>query len=183
MKTEIDADFANSSDISTSDPNQSQCENTVKEEHDELTSEQKFIIELIELYRTLPALWDRKCSQYNDRESKAIQYNILLEKYRERYPDADKNDIKRKMSSLRTNIRRELKRPFKTNLYYFDALRFICNIESKSENETLLYDLDDTQVSVFLNNVKNLIIFLIILIVNFHILGYFHGWRQRRTYR
>nr|XP_014085419.1 uncharacterized protein LOC106614276 [Bactrocera oleae] len=145
LKTEIDADFANSSDISTSDPNQSQCENTVKEEHDELTSEQKFIIELIELYRTLPALWDRKCSQYNDRESKAIQYNILLEKYRERYPDADKNDIKRKMSSLRTNIRRELKRPFKTNLYYFDALRFICNIESKSENETLLYDLDDTQ--------------------------------------
>lgn len=152
MKTEIDADYANNSKHSSSDSNQTKFKNTVKEELHELTSEQKFIIELIELYHTLPALWDKKCVEYKDRESKDIQYNILLEKYKERYPSAVKNDIKRKMSSLRSNFRRELERPFTTNLYYFDALRFICNTGHQKETQNLLYDLDDTQVSVFLYN-------------------------------
>ncbi|XP_018787354.1 PREDICTED: uncharacterized protein LOC108968048 isoform X2 [Bactrocera latifrons] len=143
VKNEIDDDFANNSNISTSDPNGTQYKNTVKEQ-DGLNSEQKFVIELIELYRTLPALWDKKCIQYNDRESKAIQYNILLEKYKERYPDAVKKDIKRKMRCLQTNVRRELKRPIRTNLYYFDALRFICNTDAQCENQNLLNDFDDT---------------------------------------
>ncbi|XP_049311617.1 uncharacterized protein LOC105222953 isoform X3 [Bactrocera dorsalis] len=144
VKTQIDADVANNSNISTSDPNGIHYKNTVKKKQDGLNSEQKFVIELIELYRTLPALWDKKCIQYNDRESKAIQYNILLEKYKERYPDANKDDIKRKMKSLRLNMGKELKRPSRTKLYYFDALRFICNTDAQSENQNLLNDLDDT---------------------------------------
>ncbi|XP_039958707.1 uncharacterized protein LOC120773721 isoform X4 [Bactrocera tryoni] len=144
VKTEMDADFANNSNISTSETNETQYKNTLKEYEDDFNSEKKFVIELIELYHTLPALWDRKCIQYNDRESKAIQYNILLEKYKERYPDANKKDVKRKMSCLRTNVQREFKRPFRTNLYYFDALQFICNTEVQSENQNLLNDLDDS---------------------------------------
>ncbi|XP_011193136.2 uncharacterized protein LOC105218947 isoform X1 [Zeugodacus cucurbitae] len=145
VKTETDTELANSFKPSPSNHYETHCKNAVKEEPPELSSEQKFIIELIELYRTLPALWDRKCIEYNDRESKAIQYNILLEKYKERYPDAVKSDIKKRMSNLRSSVRREQKRPTTTNLYYFNALSFICNIGPQNQTQNSLYDFDDTQ--------------------------------------
>jgi hypothetical protein len=41
---------------------------------------------------------------------KEEQYEHLLRKYRERLPDADKNQSIKKFNSLHTNFRRELKR-------------------------------------------------------------------------
>jgi len=38
------------------------------------------------------------------------QYEHLLRKYRERFPDADKDQLIKKFNSLRTNFRKELKR-------------------------------------------------------------------------
>ncbi|XP_054728180.1 uncharacterized protein LOC129237442 isoform X4 [Anastrepha obliqua] len=115
-----------------------------KEEQDlqKLTDEQKFILELIELYRSLPALWNIHCTEYNDRESKNIQYQILLEKYKERYPHADKEEVKRKINTLRTNFRRTLKTPYSQKLYYFDAMRFLCII---GESQSTTWDFDDMQ--------------------------------------
>ncbi|XP_053951076.1 uncharacterized protein LOC128858656 isoform X4 [Anastrepha ludens] len=115
-----------------------------KEEQDlqKLTDEQKFIIELIELYRSLPALWNINYKYYNDRESKDIQYNILLEKYKERYPHADKEEVKKKINTLRTNFRRTLKTPYSQKLYYFNAMRFLCNI---GESNSTTCDFDDMQ--------------------------------------
>ncbi|XP_054728182.1 uncharacterized protein LOC129237442 isoform X6 [Anastrepha obliqua] len=115
-----------------------------KEEQDlqKLTDEQKFILELIELYRSLPALWNINCTDYNDRESKNIQYQILLEKYKERYPHADKEEVKKKINTLRTSFRRTLKTPNSPKLYYFDAMRFLCIID---ESKSTTWDFDDMQ--------------------------------------
>ena len=41
---------------------------------------------------------------------KKEQYEHLLRKYRDRFPDADKNQLITKFNSLRTNFRKELKR-------------------------------------------------------------------------
>jgi hypothetical protein len=72
--------------------------------------ERKFILECIEVYNSLPALWNVKREDYSNRIKKKEQYDHLLRKYTERFPDADKNQLIKKLNSLRTNFRRELKR-------------------------------------------------------------------------
>lgn len=74
------------------------------------TAEKMFILEFIEVYHGLPVLWDIKSKDYNNRGKKSEQYDVLIEKYREQYPDADKQEVIKKINSLRTNFRKELKR-------------------------------------------------------------------------
>ena len=60
-------------------------------------AEKEFIAEFIEVYRGLPALWDVKCKDYTNRAKKGEQYDVLIEKYREKYPDAEKQEYVRKI--------------------------------------------------------------------------------------
>jgi hypothetical protein len=53
--------------------------------------EKKIILERIEGYHSVPALWNVKSKDYSKRIKKKEQYEHLLRKYRERYPDAYKN--------------------------------------------------------------------------------------------
>ena len=71
--------------------------------------ERKIIFECIEVYNSLPALWNVKSKDYSNRIKKE-QYEYLLRKYRERFPVADKNRLIKKFNSLHTNFRKELKR-------------------------------------------------------------------------
>ena len=71
--------------------------------------EGKFILERIEVYHSLPALWNDKSKDYSNRIKKNEQYEHLLRKYRERFPDADKNQLIKKFNSLHTNFRKGLK--------------------------------------------------------------------------
>jgi threonine synthase len=68
----------------------------------------KFILECIEVYHYLPALWNVKSKDYSNRMKKNEQYKYLLRKYIERFPD--KNQLIKKFNSLCTNFRKELKR-------------------------------------------------------------------------
>jgi hypothetical protein len=55
--------------------------------------ERKFILECIEVYHSLPALWNVKSKDYSNRFFlKKEQYECLL-KYRERFPNSDKNQL------------------------------------------------------------------------------------------
>jgi nitrogen fixation-related uncharacterized protein len=63
----------------------------------------------VSTYIELPALWNVKSKQYHDRDKKNSAYETLLVKYKEMYPDATK-DVKKKINSLRTNYRKELKK-------------------------------------------------------------------------
>ncbi|XP_055918554.1 uncharacterized protein LOC129950652 [Eupeodes corollae] len=103
-----------------------------------------FIFEFIELYRSLPALWNIKGKEYANRDLKNNQYENRLKKYQEKYPEATKKDVSQKINTLRTNYRRELKRisglersgsglteENESTLFYFDAMDFLRDDEAK----------------------------------------------------
>ncbi|XP_026749272.2 uncharacterized protein LOC113510053 [Galleria mellonella] len=101
------------------------------------SKEREFIVDCIHLYRELPALWNVKSKIYHDRLQKTKAYDLLLAKYKEMYPDAKKEDVKRKFNILRTNYRKELKKyihsmkhggsTYKPSLWYFDEMNFLHN--------------------------------------------------------
>lgn len=70
------------------------------------TDERKFLLEVINVYRSLPALWDNKCKDYSNRIKKNEQYD----EYKERYPNADRKALVNKINALRTNFRKECRR-------------------------------------------------------------------------
>lgn len=112
---------------------------------DEMTSmpQRKQILELLEVYRSLTALWDLRSPDYTNRQLKSEQYNILYEKYRETHPNATRKDLGRRLNSLRTNYRREYNRvkngeitpegPYKPTLFYYDALSFLSSVQSETK--------------------------------------------------
>jgi hypothetical protein len=51
--------------------------------------DRKFILERIEVYHSLPTLWNVNSKDYSN-SIKNEQYEHLLRKYRERFPDSDK---------------------------------------------------------------------------------------------
>ncbi|XP_076030375.1 uncharacterized protein LOC143018671 [Oratosquilla oratoria] len=105
-------------------------------------AEKEFIAEFIEVYRSLPALWDVKCKDYTNRAKKGEQYEVLIEKYREKYPDGDKQQVINKVNSLRTIFRKELKRirdaeksgagaeDVEPTLWFFDEIKFLVTQET-----------------------------------------------------
>ncbi|KAF5287834.1 hypothetical protein FQA39_LY15666 [Lamprigera yunnana] len=62
------------------------------------------------VYRDPPALWNVKCKDYSNRVKKWEQGDVLIGKYREKYTNAEKQEMVKKINSLRTNFRKELKR-------------------------------------------------------------------------
>jgi hypothetical protein len=54
------------------------------------SDDRKFILERIEVYHSLPALWNVKSKDCSNR-IKNEEYEHLLRKCRERFPDVDKN--------------------------------------------------------------------------------------------
>ena len=44
-------------------------------------------------YKSLPALWDVKSMEYSNRQEIKDAYAILLDKYRERYTEANRQDV------------------------------------------------------------------------------------------
>ncbi|KAK9680076.1 Alcohol dehydrogenase transcription factor Myb/SANT-like [Popillia japonica] len=118
--------------------------------------ERKFIVECIELYETLPALWNIKNKDYSNRIKKNEQYELLLRKYKERYPDADKMQLIKKFNSLRTNFRKELKRIRDSEksgagvddiigptLWYFEEMKFLVGQEEPSSSQNTIQTEDE----------------------------------------
>ena len=93
----------------------------------------KFILECIEVYHSLPALWNVKSGDYSNRTKKKNEkYEHLLRKYRERFLIADKNQMIKKFNSLHTNFRKELTGAddvVKPTLWYFEEMRFLIGQE------------------------------------------------------
>lgn len=113
--------------------------------------EKQFLLEVIDLYRQLPALWKIKSDDYSNRNKKDQAYESLLEKYRERYKEATKDELKKKINSLRTNFRKELKKIkdsgksgtatdeiYEPTFWCFDALKFLSDQETPSQSKTTI---------------------------------------------
>lgn len=100
--------------------------------------DREFITEFLHLYHDYPALWKIKSTEYSDRNLKNNAYKALIEKYKEVDPNADKEIVKKKINSLRTNYRKELKKVkasyrsgtgtddiYVPSLWYFNELQFL----------------------------------------------------------
>ncbi|XP_037943506.1 uncharacterized protein LOC119676338 [Teleopsis dalmanni] len=108
---------------------------------EEQNRKKNFILEFLDVYRSLPALWDSNCNDYKNLNIKNAQYDKLLLKYQEKYPKATKRCLSKKISILRINYRREVRRrreleksgkkvdDSEGNLYYFSKLDFIRDIK------------------------------------------------------
>ncbi|KAK7079798.1 hypothetical protein SK128_016389, partial [Halocaridina rubra] len=121
--------------------------------------DRQFITECIQVYRQLPALWKVKSEEYRDRNKKKESYDILIRKFRERCPQADRETVKKKFNSLRTNFRKELKKVadsvqaggeiYESNLWYFNDLLFLEDQdlkESTPSTDTLTVEKRDEEI-------------------------------------
>ncbi|CAH2088695.1 unnamed protein product [Euphydryas editha] len=127
--------------------------------------EREFIIECIQLYRDLPALWNVKSKLYHDRDKKSMAYDLLLSKYQEMFPKANKDDLKKKFNALRTNYRKELKKHmdsmksgasadsiYEPTLWYYSDMNFLHDQEMACDSES---SMDITQNSDTQNSVED----------------------------
>ncbi|XP_047505781.1 uncharacterized protein LOC125050180 isoform X1 [Pieris napi] len=119
--------------------------------------EREFIVECIQLYRELSSLWNVKSKEYHDRDKKKADYETLLSKYKEMFPEASKDDVKKKFNSLRTNYRKELKKHlqsmksgsgtddiYQPTLWYFNEMFFLQDQETASDLQSSM----DTQSTI-----------------------------------
>ncbi|KAG8316845.1 hypothetical protein J6590_040100 [Homalodisca vitripennis] len=117
------------------------------------TDERKFLLEVIEMYRSLPALWYNKCKAYSNSTKKNEQYDELLQKYNNRYTEADRKGLIKKINSLRANFRKELRRIKKSErsgacsgevveptLWYFHEMKFLTDLEEPTESVNIMID-------------------------------------------
>lgn len=115
-------------------------------------ADRQFMLEFMEVYHSLPALWDIKCKDCTNRGKKNEQYDVLIEKYRENFPDADKQEVIKKVNSLRTNFRKELKmirdaeksgvgaEDVEPSLWYSEEMRFLQNLETPTTSMNTMND-------------------------------------------
>lgn len=113
------------------------------------------VCNFIEEYRALPALWNTKSAYYKNKSLKTKAYDKLLTTYKLLKPEATLDEMKRKISNLRTSYKRELKKVedstrsgagadeiYVSNLWYFDALSFLKDIETPVAGRSN-YSVDD----------------------------------------
>lgn len=114
------------------------------------SEEKKFILEFIEVYRSLSSLWDMTSKDYTNPGKKSEQYDVLVEKYREKYPNADKQEVVKKTNSLRTNFLKKLKRireaeksgagadDVELTLWYFEEMQFLRTRETPTTSTSTM---------------------------------------------
>lgn len=94
--------------------------------------------DFIEIYRSEPCIWNVKSADYSHRPRKEAAYAKLLQKLTEIEPCATRDAVLKKINSLRSNFRKELKKvkaskksgsavdaTYKPTLWYFDLLIFL----------------------------------------------------------
>ncbi|KAL1489915.1 hypothetical protein ABEB36_013841 [Hypothenemus hampei] len=102
----------------------------------------EFLLEFIQMYRSLPCIWKVKSNEYSNRIIKNKAYEKLLTKLRETDKDATIATVKKKIDSLRGSFRKELKKvkesyksgagteeTYKPHLWYYDHLQFLTDQE------------------------------------------------------
>ncbi|XP_030382413.1 uncharacterized protein LOC115629943 isoform X2 [Scaptodrosophila lebanonensis] len=106
--------------------------------------EMEVVQEFISCYKHYKALWDNSSVDYLSKKMKEPGYLELLKILRHVNPDANVNDVKRKINSLRCCYRRELKKiqssfdGYETRLWWFhkmDFLKPVLNIESPRQGQ------------------------------------------------
>ena len=120
-------------------------------------------LEFISMYRNLECLWRVQCKDYSNKNKRNSALDALLDIYRKVVPGAKKADVLRKINTLRSSFRRELKKIneskksgsgtdelYTSSLYYFDELRFVADQDVPRQSTSTLEEYGNTRVSTSL---------------------------------
>lgn len=112
-----------------------------------LSDKRSLLLEFIRTYRSLPSLWDVNNMDYNNRHKKCLGYDKLVEKLQKVEPHATRETVVKKINSLRSNFRKEVrkieesKRSGKSadeirvpSLWYFNEFLFLTDQEIPEQN-------------------------------------------------
>ena len=101
-------------------------------------SNKQTVLEFIEIYRSLPALWKVKSKEYSNKFAKDKGYNQLIEFCKTFEKEADKTYVVPKINNLRSSFRKEMKKVdksklsgagtdlvYETKLWYYKDIQFI----------------------------------------------------------
>lgn len=66
--------------------------------------------DFVSKYKDLKCLWDIRCKDYSNRDKKKDAYSELLVVYKLIKPEVSIDDVKKKINTLRSNFRKELKK-------------------------------------------------------------------------
>ncbi|KAJ8922625.1 hypothetical protein NQ315_007657 [Exocentrus adspersus] len=111
-----------------------------------LIDQTRFVKELLALYKEYPVLWDKNHPHYRNRGERCEAVDVLLQKCREFYPEADEDFVKLKIDSLRACFRKEwnkvclskasAERPedvHKPSLWYYNLLLYTVGEECSDD--------------------------------------------------
>lgn len=148
------------------------------------SNNKEFWREFIRLYRSLPATWKIKSDLYKNIILKQECYIQLTNKLKEIDPTADINTTKKKINTLRTNYRRELKKVLASeksgagtddiylpSVWYFDEFEFLRDHEMQMSGTSTMDEEsnDPTHIDIkcikLENTVRNILLLLFILFI------------------
>ena len=97
----------------------------------------EFVTEVIEIYKNQPCLWNTETKEFLNHSLKAKAYEILVEKFKEVDPNANKDTVIRTINHMKRNYINEIKKikefsqlvgegdVYTSELWYFDHLNFL----------------------------------------------------------
>ncbi|XP_023236005.1 uncharacterized protein LOC111635305, partial [Centruroides sculpturatus] len=123
------------------------------------TMSRKFLEEFLKIYESEPCLWNLKNKEYFDRNKKEAGYRRLIEKLKEKEPDADRESVIKKINNIRSAYRKELKKIkasiksgtdeiYEPRLWYFKLLRFLDNQYMPRSSRSNIDSDDDADIEV-----------------------------------
>lgn len=117
-----------------------------------------FLIEFIEMYRSLPCLWRVKSPDYSNRQKKAEAYDKLLSLCKSVCPTTTLELVKNKIANIRTVFKKELKKVeasinagashdeiYIPRLWYFDLLKFTIDQDLPTPSMSTFPDIYEVQ--------------------------------------
>lgn len=120
-----------------------------------MESDRQFWEEFLNMYQLHTCLWNTKAKEYSDRNLRNEAYGELVNKCKEKFPNANKDFVVKKIHTMRCSFRRELKKVINSlksgsateevyvpSLWYYDLLSFIADSEMPRKGTSNL-DLDE----------------------------------------
>lgn len=121
--------------------------------------EKEFTTEFIELYKSFPCLWKVKSKEYSDRNAKAQAYEILVEKMRTVDKSSNRESVVKKINSMRTTYRKELRKVLDSersgagaddiyvpHLWYYELMSFLQDQETPRSTISNMDEESESQV-------------------------------------
>lgn len=111
------------------------------------STDKQILRDFIAEYKQLPELWDVRSKEYTKRDKKNAAYERLLTIYKGLKSDATVDEVKKKINTLRSNFRKELKKIndskrsgagtddiYAPSSWVFEELIFLTNLEKPVES-------------------------------------------------